>query len=538
MLKIFKDKSSIIVDLFLIVFLVVFYVFLTTYNYPFSYEVDEGTDLIKRELVNAGYELFRDIWSDQPPVYTWILVGWQKLVGSSIVHARFLTILFSCFLAVCFRRIIHFFYGQSISICAVILLIFSNEYIRFSTVAMKAVPNLSLGLCSLLLLMVASRQKKGILKNFLCILSGSILGISMQLKLFIGLLIPVIFVYCSLEFGSQKEKRNSISSFSLKRLFRQAFNFEFISFSIGLIFWFLILGFIGHSLQSDQLLIGHFKNQIYDRNLNIMRIIKLAKKENILLLFLSASSFFLVILELVSKKRINIATILPIVWLLFAFIAFWNHIPIWNHYYLIFSIPSIWLSCYSLSFFYKILIAFSCRFLSVLDDYKQIKVSSNMTRFIQRLGLFALIIMSNYSSLISYLNFRQSAFNTNRVAHISGSKKAIFVKDMTARVGFYRHKTRWIYTDMSIVAFYNGLLVPPEVAVATSKTVRDSKDYDDRLLMALEKYKPEQVLLTYYYIYIMNPRLKKYLTEHYDRVLDSSKAHHYIIKTLAQRDTH
>src|SRR4051794_5789212 len=47
----------------------------------FQYDTDEGLNLMKSLLQLRGHHLYSEIWSDQPPLFTYILSGWFKLTG-------------------------------------------------------------------------------------------------------------------------------------------------------------------------------------------------------------------------------------------------------------------------------------------------------------------------------------------------------------------------------------------------------------------------------------------------------------------------
>ncbi len=52
------------------------------YADPRDWDYDEGINLMKVLLVDRGYALYTDIWSDQPPLLTAMLSWWFKPFGS------------------------------------------------------------------------------------------------------------------------------------------------------------------------------------------------------------------------------------------------------------------------------------------------------------------------------------------------------------------------------------------------------------------------------------------------------------------------
>jgi len=61
---------------------------------------DEGLNLAKTRLVTDGYDLYREVWSDQPPLFTYALVVGQWLLGDNPLVARYLMLATACALLV------------------------------------------------------------------------------------------------------------------------------------------------------------------------------------------------------------------------------------------------------------------------------------------------------------------------------------------------------------------------------------------------------------------------------------------------------
>lgn len=58
-------------------------------------DYDEGLNLGKAFMLAKGYVLYSQIWSDQPPFYTYLLQFWTDCFGYSLQAARRLTAVFS-----------------------------------------------------------------------------------------------------------------------------------------------------------------------------------------------------------------------------------------------------------------------------------------------------------------------------------------------------------------------------------------------------------------------------------------------------------
>ena len=62
----------------LVALVILFYPF----RFAFELDADEGVNLMKSLLVNQGAELYTDVWSDQPPVLTYLIAALFQIVGA------------------------------------------------------------------------------------------------------------------------------------------------------------------------------------------------------------------------------------------------------------------------------------------------------------------------------------------------------------------------------------------------------------------------------------------------------------------------
>ena len=67
---------------------------LTSFLDVYEFDPDEGNNLIKALLLDRGYG-FGEIWSDQPPLHTYLLAMVFNLVGWEVAYGRVLTLLFA-----------------------------------------------------------------------------------------------------------------------------------------------------------------------------------------------------------------------------------------------------------------------------------------------------------------------------------------------------------------------------------------------------------------------------------------------------------
>src|SRR6266498_4419144 len=86
-------------DLLLPIVIALIFLAFTFSYYPFreklQFDTDEGLNLMRSMLVVLGHPLYREISSDQPPLFTQILALLLRVVGFDVNPARVLVLLFS-----------------------------------------------------------------------------------------------------------------------------------------------------------------------------------------------------------------------------------------------------------------------------------------------------------------------------------------------------------------------------------------------------------------------------------------------------------
>jgi len=115
----------------------------------FQWDDDEGVNVIKAQLVGAGYRLYHDIWSDQPPLLTWMLALAFRLAGRQVAVGRLLILLFAVGgllgVALMARRTS----SPPSTLFAAALLALAPEYFTYSRAIMVGLPSKVLALFAL-----------------------------------------------------------------------------------------------------------------------------------------------------------------------------------------------------------------------------------------------------------------------------------------------------------------------------------------------------------------------------------------------------
>jgi hypothetical protein len=88
--------------------------------------------------------------------------------------------------------------------------------------------------------------------------------------------------------------------------------------------------------------------------------------------------------------------------------------------------------------------------------------------------------------------------------------------------------TQWVFADQAIYPFYAGLRVPPELAVFSRKRFFGENLNNQILLDVMQRYQPEQVLLTRFKADLLaDPEFAGYLAAHYTTVQETAEYGYY-----------
>ena len=168
---------------------------------------DEGYNLMKAMMVVKGFTLYSQIWSDQPPLLTYLLAWMYRLNGYSIYSSRLLILAFSCVMVWSIVQFLRLAWGNMPALLAVIILFLVPYFPTLSAAVMVGQPSLAMASVSLLFLAVWHRRRQQI---FLA-LSALVFCLSILTKLFTGslALVFVVGLVASEYFGAEKDEVSS-----------------------------------------------------------------------------------------------------------------------------------------------------------------------------------------------------------------------------------------------------------------------------------------------------------------------------------------
>jgi hypothetical protein len=455
----------------------------------FEFSTDEGLELIKAMLVARDYSLYDEIWNDQPPGLTYLVVASIKLFGADVQVARTVVLLLSCLLIWAISQILRTIWGNAHAIAGALLLIILPNYLILSVSVMRGLPTIAFAMLSLYGLVKWHDTHKYPWLVF----SSLALGYSVFTKLFTGFLAPIFAIgLVVFEYWQYKENLN------WKRLLQPAFVWGIVFTAVVLVLGLLFVGI--HNV--EQLLLNHLTAADTARS----------EKHVILTInwHLRNSIPFLVIAIIGAVAAITdkkLVVLYPIAWSVTAYILLLFHYPVWDHHQHLITIPAVILAANA--------VALVGRKIHEL-------IRSNLPVTIEKFLVIAAVIglLAMFVRLPDSLNVLEptSSISGSGLGLEMGEERFLYIMENRAQ------KTRWVVTDLPMYAYRVGLPVPPYTAVLSAKRYDTGLITDAEMLEAVQEYKPEQVLLGRF----QYPLLESYLEEHYWIIHDRGNIRLYI----------
>ena len=473
--------------------IIVFFFF--PYSEQFEFSTDEGINLMKAMLVKMGYPLYSQIWSDQPPLFTYMLVLVFNILGLKVGAGRFLVLLLSSGLIWAAFQFMRLVWGNGYALAAALLLFLLPKYMILSVAVMVGLPALTFAMVSMLALALWHKQRKPIW----LILSALTLGISVLVKLFTGFLAPIFVL------GLVINEYTRMRSFkSWRKIFGPAFLWGviFTGFTVA-----LGLALVGPGNVS-QLIEPHLAaTAVPDfRNSEILTINwHLRQALSILFLALVGTT-----ITFRSKKWL---TLYPLAWMVTAYLLLATHTPVWEHQQLLVTIPAAMLG--AMAVYEGAQLAYQM----VKSYYTSGKRS--LLRTVAFLGLFVLLFTFRTQEPISLLRPTPSLTNSN-------FELGPLIEKFFTKMTKFAPETHWVVTDLPMYAFRARLPVPPNLAVFSQKRVETGNLTEEQLLETIKEWNPEQVLLGRFQF----PRVEAYLRQDYRIVHATANIKLYIRRDL------
>ncbi len=162
---------------------------------------DEAFNLAKARLVSAGHTLYGDVWSDQPPLFTWMLAAWERLLGIGLYDdataGRVLVLWLSSVVVFVAADLARRAAGETprrvaaACVAAVVLVLGSKAFLQLAGSIMIGLPALSLATLSLYLAFLATRARW---QTGWSAVAGVVLGLAFLVKMNVFIVVPALVV--------------------------------------------------------------------------------------------------------------------------------------------------------------------------------------------------------------------------------------------------------------------------------------------------------------------------------------------------------
>jgi 4-amino-4-deoxy-L-arabinose transferase-like glycosyltransferase len=451
----------------------------------FEFSTDEGINLMKGMLVERGYSLYDEIWSDQPPLFTHLLATSFSVFGEKVGVGRFLVLILSCLLLWSAAQILQSEWGIEYAIAGTVLYLLLPYYLILSVATMVGLPAIALAMFSMFALIKWHRGRK----SYWLIFSAIALGLSVLTKIFTGFLAPIFIAGLLIdEFARRKDDSTWWKLFVPAGLWLIAFSI--FSLALGL----LLIG----PENVPQLLENHLLGRGVDVFTNaVVFNINWHLKGALPILLLA----FLGVIYTLRERRWLF--IYPLAWAGAAYVLLLNHSPVWIHHQHLITIPATLLAA--------VAVVKAVRML-----YQNVLSKLTMGRK-DLIWIVAIVLLFSL-----FFSFRppDSVSLLTPLPSLSGS--GLDLGPITEKFLFkmidHAPETNWVVTDLPMYAFRARLPVPPNLAVFSLKRVETGSLSEAEVEETVRNYMPEQVLIGRFNF----PSLQTFLEQHY-RVIHSKE---------------
>ena len=436
------------------------------WHLAYELNADEGINLAKGALVSAGYALYQDVWSDQPPLFSHALALVQYLQPWSVTAARLLVLVSACVMLWSLSTVVRRRHGWQAATWATLLLGSAPLFIQLSVSVMVGLPALALALAAMAVLPADGRLHPARL-----VLAGVLMALSMQTKFFTVLLVPSMLAMLWRASPGRDSCRAAVWFLSSLALITS-----------------LLLAWAGKAFV-EQLLHPHFSATLRDAFSlpeNARTIWQVLRRQPLLWVsgLIGGAALF---------RHLGQELLPPAGWFVLVLLALLSHTPVWPHHVLLLMPALAWVGGVAL------------------------------TRAVTRLrgaslrwgqGMAAALAMSVVGLSLTIAMYKPRLDKADLTKRSAGA-----VAERFAGLG------GWMVTDAPMDAFRAGLLVPPELAVYTWKRVKVGELTAQDVLDAIHHRQPRQVAFRRF---SMDPDVLAFLDRHYLLTHQGDGFRHYV----------
>ncbi|HSR48587.1 MAG TPA: glycosyltransferase family 39 protein [Anaerolineales bacterium] len=437
----------------LVVIILLFYPF----RYRIEFDPDEGINAIKAMMVLRGYRLYGEIWSDQPPFFTYVLAGWFRLFGLRLTAGRLLVLLFSAGMIALATNYLRKNWGAAAAICGGVTILLLPFFLRLSVSMMIGLPAIALAVASFYALSEwHDRPTMGTL-----VASSVLLGLSILTKGLSVILAPIWFIGILLKVVRDPGQRKGHQRWSQP------------------LAWSGTLALMG--IASVVLLIG-------PENIGQLLDVHVAAGQNEYLRTLpSLDSFLAESLAVFALALLGCAwavvqrkwtALYLAAWLTLGYIVLRANQPSWYHHQLFLTIPAAILGAVAAG--------------SAIEALRRLPSERpGLLRLIASIGslaVFLVFLAGRGPGTVDGLDGRLPNFTGPRPDEAAE-------RELLAAIYRYADETNWIFTDRPIFAFAAEIPVPPNLAVISQKRMLTGGLTEEEIAATLQAFSPEMILI-------------------------------------------
>lgn len=436
----------------------------------FEFDPDEGGNLIKALLLDQGYQMYSQIWSDQPPFFTHILAAVIHFAGYDVHNGRILVLFSSCLLLWSAFLYLQMAGGKLQAFIGALTISVLPNFLSLSYSVMIGLPAIALAMISLAALTAWHRNHS----TLLLIISSLFIGFSVFTKSFTAFLAPIFFFGIVLALYHKGEAESPWKRYWPAMIWL----IVFATTLIGMM-W-LMIGF--DNIQSL------FETHLLAQDLELYEGFTLFNMiGNLWPLFPMALAG-----SIIAVWRRQWLLLYAIVWATVAALMLAQHKPVRYHQILLVSIPAAMIVPSA---------AEGC--------WRLLQALMNKGFFNWR-GALALFLITGFVGGATIQLQKTWGELNDRIHWLNSLDRTVWDWQMASEMAFYVSQTQWVVTDRPMFAFRFKLPVPPETAVMSEKR-RLTTDINVKLLETIREVQPELVVLGRF----PWPQLIPYLQEHY-----------------------
>jgi 4-amino-4-deoxy-L-arabinose transferase-like glycosyltransferase len=455
------------------------------FRYRIEFDTDEGINAIKAMMVLRGYSLYNEVWSDQPPFFTFLLASWFRIFGLRLTAGRGLVLLFSMGLIAAGTGYLRKTWGWLAAACGALIIILLPYFLRLSVSMMIGLPAIALAVASFCLL-AEWHARPSLARLLICAL---LLGLSILTKGFTAFLVPIWFTGIVLTvvrtpaLGADRGRR-----------------------WVGPIAWLAVLGVVA---AVGVLVVGPQNlSQLVDVHLQSAQSESfLVDPAHATLEDYLAESLPLFLLAIVGTgraiRRRRWSALYLAGWVIAGYgLLAVNH-PSWYHHQLLLTVPAALLAAPAVA--------------TSIDNVRRWAprwpITPAFALSLVCLALFGASLVNRLPGTLDGLDARLPNFTGPQPGEESE-------RNVLAAMGEYAGQTRWLFTDRPIFAFLTGLPVPPHLSVISQKRILTGDLSEEEIAAALEEYSPEMILNSRFPLGVVQEYMR---TRNYFRIDSSLK---------------